>query len=171
MIIAVASGVVALAVIFASQSGRQIVTGFLLSNVVADSGSATVQVCLLLTVMSFLGRRWLKSGTVAGSGLGTYLGPFGRTLALDNLALNFAVDGRVLGLLGFVVVLYWPIQRIIRSRDSLALGALMSGLFFLVASLFAGTYYDARFMWVFLMLGMLCVDQPRVKLRSDTILP
>ena len=172
VIIAVATGVVTLAVILATQIGRQMVTNFLLSNFVADSASASGAGLYLADRNVIFGAALteFRDHLVAGSGLGTYLGPFGE-LYPHNLALNFAVDGGVLGLIGFLVVLYWPMQRIVRSRDSLALGALVTGLFFLVASLFAGTYYDARFLWVFLMLGMLCVDQPGVKLRDNKMLP
>jgi O-antigen ligase len=88
-----------------------------------------------------------------GLGLGTYVGPFGEQYP-HNLFLNFAVDCGFVGGTGFILVVGWAMRRLWSSRSQLAVAALSMAMFFLIASLFAGSYYDARFLWVFLYLGL-----------------
>lgn len=148
------------AVIIVLPAGREALIRFALSNITLTDGNVSASGIYLADRDTIFLTAWdgFLDNVLSGSGIGTYVGPFGEFYP-HNLALNFAVDGGVLGLTGVLVVLIWPFICIIRSGDAWAIGALSAGVFFLVASMFSGTYYDARFVWIFLLLGLLCADR------------
>lgn len=89
-----------------------------------------------------------------GRGIGSYVGPFGE-LYPHNLLLSFGVDAGVLALGGSIALLaigFLKVASFDRSRSQLAC---VGAVFFFVTSMFAGSYYDARFLWIFLLLGAL----------------
>ncbi len=78
---------------------------------------------------------------------------YGLTYA-HNIVLNVAADGGVLGLILLIitfipVVIRWFQKRTLDSNACFILGA-----FYLIASMFSGSYYDQRFMWLFLLFFM-----------------
>lgn len=153
-----------LAVAIAVPASRAALIGFALSNITAAGGgvSGSGSGIYLADRDTIFLTAWesFSANLLSGSGIGTYVGPFGESYP-HNIALNFAVDGGVLCLAGFAVAVIWPVMRIIKVEDTWAIGALSAGVFFLIASLFAGTYYDARFVWIFFLLGLLCADKRR----------
>jgi O-antigen ligase len=159
-------------VLVAVPASRAALVTFALSNINATGGDASSAGIYLADRDTIFLTAWegFSSNIVGGIGIGTYVGPFGE-LYPHNIALSFAVDGGIVSLVGFVLVVMWPIARILRTKDAWAIGALSAGLFFLVASLFSGTYYDARFVWVFLLLGLLCADRCQNVPRSVSVIP
>jgi O-antigen ligase len=146
--------------IFAIPSTREAVVAFALSNISGAAPGATGSGLYLADRDTIFLSAWnmFSDNAMTGSGLGTWVGPFGEVYP-HNLALNFAVDSGVVSLVGFGLLVTLPMIRLLRTHDTFAIGALASAVFFLVASLFAGTYYDARFVWIFLMLGLLCMEK------------
>jgi len=95
---------------------------------------------------------------VSGLGIGTYRGPFGEEYP-HNLLLAYAVDAGVLALLMLVGLLAGFLVLAARARAPLELFAVAIALFTFVASLFAGSYYDARMIWF--MLAALALESRR----------
>lgn len=149
-----------IAMIVTIPSSREALIRFALSNITASGNDASSSAIYLADRDTIFLTAWesFLSNALSGGGIGTYVGPFGE-LYPHNLVLNFAVDGGIPGLAGVVVLLAWPVARIISTNNAWAIGALSAGLFFLIASLFSGTYYDARFIWIFFLLGLLCADK------------
>jgi O-antigen ligase len=164
--------IVMVTVLVAVPASRAALVAFALSNINVTGGDASSAGIYLADRDTIFLTAWdgFSSNILSGSGIGTYVGPFGE-LYPHNIALNFAVDGGIVSLVGFFLVVSWPVVRIIRTADAWAIGALSAGLFFLVASFFSGTYYDARFVWVFLLLGLLCSDRCKNVPRSVSVTP
>jgi hypothetical protein len=64
------------------------------------------------------------------------------------------------GFIIFIIPLFLILGRWFRPKTIEHISAFSIALFYLICSLFAGTYYDARFMWIFFMLYMM----PQTKL-------
>lgn len=95
---------------------------------------------------------------LSGVGLGTYRGPWGELYPHD-LLLSFAVDAGLPSAVAAAFLLGVAFVKIARHRTQDTQAALAAATFFLVASLFAGSYYDARQAWMFLALGLMIRDR------------
>lgn len=108
-----------------------------------------------------------------GAGLGAYEVQIGTDLYTypHNLILNIASDGGIIGLILVGCSFCFLVFRWFRSILLEHTIAFCLGVFYLISSLFAGTYYDARFMWMFFLLFMMpaskivrvpkrCLDKP-----------
>ncbi len=90
---------------------------------------------------------------VFGNGLGAFE-IFGRENYPHNIILNIAVDGGTIGLFLASIpflMLIWRYRKPRILENNFAFGL---AVFYFVNSMFTGTYYDARFLWVFMMLFM-----------------
>jgi O-antigen ligase len=92
--------------------------------------------------------RWI------GGGLGSFAGPFGEEYP-HNLFLNYAVDGGLILAAVTTGLLLWLLLRACRATSLHGKVAFSCGIFFLVNSLLAGYHYEARLMWIFLILALL----------------
>lgn len=72
-----------------------------------------------------------------------------------NIFINIAAEGGLLGLLLFALTLIPIYARWKRDRGPLADVCLVLAVFYLLASLASGTYYDWRFIWLFFLLYMM----------------
>jgi O-antigen ligase len=91
---------------------------------------------------------------LSGLGVGTYRGPFGEEYP-HNLVLGYAVDAGIVAVLLFCGLLSGFLILSARARAPLEAFAVAIALFTLVASMFAGSYYDARMFWfMFAALAM-----------------
>lgn len=88
-----------------------------------------------------------------GAGLGSYYGPFSEEYP-HNLFLSFAVDGGLAPLVLASGCALLPFVGWMRSKSRESSFAYAAAFFFLVVSFFAGAYYDARWFWLFSLLGM-----------------
>jgi O-antigen ligase len=91
---------------------------------------------------------------ISGLGVGTYRGPFGEEYP-HNLLLAYAVDAGIVAVLMFSGLLLCFAFLAFRARSPLEIFAVAFAVFTLVASMFAGSYYDARMFWfMFAALAM-----------------
>lgn len=143
---------------FATSYGREVAVNFALASFVSSAqDNAPVDIYLASRDVIFIDAwQQFSRSMYGGLGLGVYRGPFGE-LYPHNILLGFAVDAGFLGLVGVVVSTLWGMVVLVRARTPAANVAAGGALFFLVASLFAGSYYDARFMWIFMLLGLICI--------------
>jgi len=72
-----------------------------------------------------------------------------------NILLTFASEGGLVALVLFSVALGKAIVRWFRPKTLLQVFCFIQALFYLIASLFSGYYYDARLMWLFMLLYMM----------------
>lgn len=72
-----------------------------------------------------------------------------------NIILNIASEGGIAGLILTLIVFGSLIPRWFKPRTLEHNVALIVGIFYLLASMFSGTYYDWRFLWLFLFFYML----------------
>lgn len=154
LLIAVGAAVFAVGLSWAPT--REIIVDFVVSNLVIDPAASQAQGLYLADRDLIFASAWkhFLDYFYTGSGLGSYTGPFGEQYP-HNLVLNFADDAGLGAIVVFLALLAWPVLRLMRGRGSLAILALANTGFYAVVSLFTGTYYDARFIWVFLLLGLL----------------
>lgn len=153
-------------IFFATPIGRPILLAFVVGNFVGGGGpeaSSTLyladrDVIFVHALQAFLDRPLL------GNGIGTYLGPYGE-LYPHNMLLGYAVDAGAAALLGCCILIGWGFYRVLFARSSAAGVVGASAIFYFAASLFAGTFYDARFVWVFLLLAMALADARHVRSR------
>jgi len=89
---------------------------------------------------------------LGGIGIGSYIGPFGEQYP-HNLLLSFAIDAGAFALAGAFLGITAGFAVLVGQRSTAAGAALAGASFFAVVSFFAGSYYDARFLWVFLLFG------------------
>ncbi|MCU7722683.1 O-antigen ligase family protein [Actinoplanes sp. KI2] len=104
----------------------------------------------------------------------TNLGPGERYV--HNLPLAVAVEGGAVGLLLLLLALGAPAYeyaKVPRARRALeARVCAYSAIFILVSGFFSGDYYDARFLWIFLLLAAIPASPPRpVRPPSITLVP
>lgn len=92
-----------------------------------------------------------------GIGLGSYYGQVAGENYPHNLILNVAVDCGIGGVGILVLIIGLLVARAFRPTSPEHHMALAAGMFYFVASMLAGTYYDARLMWLFFLLFMLPV--------------
>ncbi len=85
-----------------------------------------------------------------------------------NLILNIACEGGLVGLVFFILSICWLGPRWFRTQGLEQTVACSLGIFYFVASMFSGTYYDARYMWVFFYIYML---QPRAVQAAGEFVP
>lgn len=152
--------VVVCAALLVMPATRRVIIDFLLSNLVFDDasrGGATLYLAARDTIFTSAWNHF-RENFFTGSGVGTYTGPFGEQYP-HNLMLNFAVDTGILGVAGLLLMLGWAGYRVLRCQTPLVVLAGALALFFLVCCIFAGTYYDARLVWLFLLVGLLCRDR------------
>jgi O-antigen ligase len=102
------------------------------------------------------GEAWRLFGEAPtlGIGLSGYTQVTGEVYP-HNLVLNIAAEGGIVGLVLLLpplvlLVMRWPLPKDLHHLVALSLGTL-----YLVASMFAGSYYDARLAWVFFTLYMM----------------
>jgi O-Antigen ligase len=69
-----------------------------------------------------------------------------------NLVLNVACEGGLIGLTLLVIPFVIIVSRIFCNNTLEQRTCLSISTFYLIANMFSGTYYDARFMWLFLVL-------------------
>jgi O-antigen ligase len=72
-----------------------------------------------------------------------------------NIFLTVAAEGGLLGLIFLVVLLIPVVLRWKQERDLQTNTCLVLAAFFFMASLFSGSYYDWRFIWLFLLFYMM----------------
>jgi O-antigen ligase len=106
--------------------------------------------------------RQFVAAPIGGIGLGSYRGPFGEEYP-HNIILNYAVDGGVLPLLLMGAIAAIGVSRLFLTRVPEAYGSLCMSAYFFGGSFFAGSYYDARGMWLFLLLGLIPIWRIRVR--------
>lgn len=138
---------------FWSSYGMAVVAEFVASNIVPQAGAGGPGLYLADRDVIFADA-WAKFSErpLGGLGLGTYLGPWGEFYP-HNLLLSFAVDAGVIAAMSGTLALAFGFLSAVRIHVAEARCAVASGVFFLIASMFAGSYYDARFIWVFLLLA------------------
>jgi O-antigen ligase len=103
--------------------------------------------------------RQFSANALGGLGIGSYIGPFGEQYP-HNLLLSYAIDAGAVALLCAVVAIGAGFRGLLGQRTAPAGAALSAATFFAVTSCFAGSYYDARFLWIFLLFG-LALREPR----------
>lgn len=107
---------------------------------------------------------------LGGVGLGNYVGPFGEAYP-HNIVLSYIIDGGVAALLILLVIAGFAAWSLLTTVNPERYASLCMSLYFLICSLFAGSYYDARGAWVFLMASLVPVVRARVRvgtvLRKD----
>jgi len=113
----------------------------------------------------FLQHPWL------GAGHGAYYSEYTESTYPHNLVLNVAADTGGAGLLLFGSAVTLLMMRWFRPRSLENTVAGFAGLYSLICCMFAGSYYEARFMWVFFFLYMLPQDvsatRPPYRARSQ----
>ena len=72
-----------------------------------------------------------------------------------NLILEIAAEGGVIALLLFSLIIFVIIKRWFRPKTLENNFTFLLALLFFFASMFSGSIYDTRFMWIFLTLYML----------------
>lgn len=149
---------------------REIIVDFVASNLVIEPMASQAQGLYLADRDLIFASAWqhFLDYFFTGSGLGSYTGPFGE-LYPHNLILNFAADAGVGAIVVLLVLLAWPVQRLMHSRGPLTILALANTGFFAILSLFTGTYYDARFIWIFLLLGLLLEERRAPSMAIGTV--
>ena len=80
-----------------------------------------------------------------------------------NLVLNIVADGGIVGLALFCIPLFLLVGRWFRSRMLEHNMSFCAGMFYLVFSMFVGTYYDAKFMWLFFLLYMMPATDNKIR--------
>jgi O-antigen ligase len=134
---------------FLSPFGLTIIEGFVISNLAPASRQPGAQEAIYLADRDVIFQHAFSTATqhpAAGLGVGSYRGPFGEEYP-HNLVLMYAVDAGIVAaglLLAFIVHFSW---RSLAARAQWGVGAATTGGFLLIASLFAGSYYDARVFW------------------------
>jgi O-antigen ligase/polysaccharide polymerase Wzy-like membrane protein len=157
-------------IFFATPIGRPILLAFVVGNFVSggDSGESSSlyladrDVIFAHAVQAFLDRPLL------GQGIGTYMGPYGE-LYPHNMLLSYAVDAGSVALLACCLLIGWGFFRVLLARSPTAGVAGAAAIFYFAASLFAGTFYDARFVWVFLLLAMVLGDVRQLQSRATDL--
>jgi O-antigen ligase len=156
-------------VFFATPIGRPILLAFVVGNFVGDGAGessslylADRDVIFMHAVQAFLDRPLL------GQGIGTYIGPYGE-LYPHNMLLSYAVDAGSVSLLGCCLLIGWGFYRVLRGTSPIAGVVGAAAIFYFAASLFAGTFYDARFVWAFLLLAMVLGDVRQLQSRMTDL--
>lgn len=141
--------------------GKSLMTSFVQSLILGSSDEVVGPQVYLADRDVIFADAWSQflSHPLGGLGVGSYTGPFGE-LYPHNLFLGFAVDAGFLAVALCLGLLVYGMLRPASSRFGLTQAALAGALFFTIASLFTGTYYDARFVWLFLMLGLMHAASP-----------
>lgn len=167
---ALALSTVLVAGFLATPYGREIAVNFVLSNTLSEAAGSDVGGLYLAGRDVIFVDAWqqFSHNAYGGLGLGGYRGPLGE-LYPHNMLLSYAVDAGFIALIGALVALAWAVIVLIRARSQLANMALVGASFFLVASLFAGSYYDARFVWIFLLLGLIGVFESNADTSSENL--
>ncbi|MFF5296403.1 O-antigen ligase family protein [Paractinoplanes globisporus] len=103
----------------------------------------------------------------------TNLGPGEKYV--HNLPLAVAAEGGAVGLL-LLLLVFWAFYREYtqvpkRERSLPSRTAAYCAIFILGASLFSGDYYDARLLWIFLLLAVVPPSPPQPLLPPATALP
>lgn len=91
---------------------------------------------------------------LTGGGLGSFDFLTGE-LYPHNLILNIASDGGLVGLFLFLLVVILFFRRWFLPKNLEQMTAFCLGIFYFICSMLAGTYYDARFMWLFFLLYLM----------------
>lgn len=91
---------------------------------------------------------------INGAGLGSFEG-LREEIYPHNLILNIASDGGMIGLFLFLLIGIILIRRWFLPKKLEHSAALCIGIFYFICSMLAGTYYDARFMWLFFLLYLM----------------
>lgn len=94
----------------------------------------------------------LDDETLLGVGIGG-LQAYGINYS-HNIVLNFAAEGGALGLILLLLTALPLIFRLSRYRSLQTNVCLLLGLFYLLTSMFSGSYFDQRFMWLFFLFYM-----------------
>jgi len=104
----------------------------------------------------FLSESWelFKEYPVWGAGYGSFA-QVSDVAYPHNLLLSITVDTGMVGLLLFGAIAMLLVRRWFRVRSLQHTFAAMAGFFYFICSMFAGSYYDARLMWLFLLLYIL----------------
>jgi O-antigen ligase len=72
-----------------------------------------------------------------------------------NIVLTFASEGGLVALVLFFIALGKTVLRWFKAKSILQVLCFVQAIFYLLASLFSGYYYDARLMWLFFLLYMM----------------
>lgn len=91
---------------------------------------------------------------ICGAGLGGFEQITGYNYP-HNLILNIAAEGGIIGLGLFGMVFLLLVVRWFHPRNMEHNISFYLGIFYFIASMFAGTYYDAKLMWLFFLLYMI----------------
>lgn len=148
-VVAAALALIGTVAFFLTPLGLGIIEGFLVSNLTPASRELGAPEAIYLADRDVIFKHAFSTAVqhpAAGLGVGSYRGPFGEEYP-HNLLLTYAVDAGIVAvglLLAFIVHFGW---RSLRARADWSVGAATAGMFLLVASLFAGSYYDARVFW------------------------
>lgn len=152
VVIAVAS-----TVIFTTTTGREASELFWSTMWLGDgSDSPSLDALYLADRDRFLRESWelFKEHPVWGAGYGSFA-QVSDVAYPHNLLLSITVDTGMVGLLLSGAIAMLSVRRWFRVRSFQHTFAAMAGFFYFVCSMFAGSYYDARLMWLFLLLYML----------------
>lgn len=151
---------------FSTSFGQETIEYFWISNFLYSNsqGFSTSELYLADRDILFLDA-WNKflDSPLIGSGLGSYLDPYDEAIYPHNLLLGFAVDAGFLALAIGLFCMVFPFIRCAASRSIEINFALGGALFLLTASMFSGTYYDARWLWVFLWIACACRTELAIK--------
>jgi O-antigen ligase len=153
---------------FLTPLGLQILTAFVISNFVEQSSSGAASSGIYLAdrdAIFLLAWQRIVDDPILAMGIGSYRGPFNEPYP-HNLFLMYGVDGGIIGLLASLFFAGWFTVLAATARLAWCVLAAAIGVFVLMASLFAGSYYDARLFW-FMMLALLLAgherEQPEMK--------
>lgn len=113
----------------------------------------------------------IRDNPLFGLGLGTYVagccGFVGSSAGADyphNLALNIGVDCGMIGLMLFAWLILVGFRRTNLRSDQVQRAAFGAAILHVGVSMLAGSYYDARFVWIFWVLMIMTTESRTVVL-------
>lgn len=173
-IIGAACALLVVGALASSPAGSEVAAGVMIA--IFGSSSGGVEGVYLADRDVIFAHAWstFLNSPLAGLGIGTYRGPFGEEYP-HNLLLTYAIDAGIGALILIGVLLAIFLLLALRSRTPLAIAGAAIALFTLVASLFAGSYYDARMLWLMGAVLMMQawipgLPQDRARLRGRIII-
>ena len=147
-LVAILIGGLALAGFFLTPFGFTILEAFVLSNFVGGEAAAGADGIYLADrdiIFQHAARTFLDD-PLNGIGVGSYFGPVGEPYP-HNLVLLYGVDAGIVPVLILLAFIATFVMHSLTCREDWTVAAATVGIFILVASLFAGSYYDARVFW------------------------
>lgn len=87
-----------------------------------------------------------------------------------NLFLQFAAEGGSIALILLGLLFVMLLLSLFRRQNILQITLIAMGFYHLLAGMWSGSYFDARWMWLFFLLYLLTIAQPSRKPSSSTVI-